>query len=171
MSDPDRTIRCLPLHTLIPSPQNVRKTPAEGAAFEQLKASIAAHGLLENLLVQPAEQDGGGADCFEVVAGGRRLAALQALAEDGALTPDHSVACHVLPRASAAAELSLVENTVRAAMHPADQVEAFARIARDGGTVAEIAARFGVSERTVEQRLRLPGGSLRSPPPAFPPPS
>ncbi len=155
MSDPDRTIRCLPLHSLIPSPQNVRKTPAEGAAFEQLKASIAAHGLLENLLVQPAEQDGGGAECFEVVAGGRRLAALQALAEDGALTPDHSVACHVLPRASAAAELSLAENTVRAAMHPADQVEAFARIARDGGTVAEIAARFGVSERTVEQRLRL----------------
>ena len=155
MSDPDRTIRCLPLHSLIPSPQNVRKTPAEGAAFEQLKASIAAHGLLENLLVQPAEQDGGDADSFEVVAGGRRLAALQALADDGALTPDHSVACHVLPRTSAAAELSLAENTVRAAMHPADQVEAFARIARDGGTVAEIAARFGVSERTVEQRLRL----------------
>ena len=44
---------------------------------------------------------------------------------------------------------------MRAAMHPADQVEAFARIAGDGGTVAEIAARFGVSERTVEQRLRL----------------
>ncbi len=34
-------------------------------------------------------------------------------------------------------------------------MEAFAAIARDGGTVAEIAARFGVSERTVEQRLRL----------------
>ena len=54
-----------------------------------------------------------------------------------------------------AAELSLAENTVRAAMHPADQVEAFAKLAQAGGTVAEIAARFGVSERTVEQRLRL----------------
>ena len=155
MSDTDRTIRCIPLHSLIPSPQNVRKTPAEGSAFEQLKASIAAHGLLENLLVQLAEQDDDGDGRYEVVAGGRRLAALQALADEGALQPDYPVACHILPRASAAAELSLVENTVRAAMHPADQVEAFAQLARDGGTVAEIAARFGVSERTVEQRLRL----------------
>ena len=157
MSDSDRTIRCIPLHSLVPSPHNVRKTPAEGSAFEQLKASIVAHGLLENLLVQPAEQDDDGtaAGHYEVVAGARRLAALQALADQGALQPDHPVACNVLPRASAAVELSLVENTVRAVMHPADQVEAFAQLAWDGATVAEIAARFGVSERTVEQRLRL----------------
>ena len=38
---------------------------------------------------------------------------------------------------------------------PADQVEAFAKLAGDGATVSEIAARFGVSERTVERRLRL----------------
>ncbi len=155
MSHSERTIRCIPLHSLILSPANVRKTPAEGSAFEQLKTSIAAHGLLENLLVRPAEPDAEDTGRYEVVAGGRRLAALQALADDGALPPNHPVACHVLPPASAATELSLVENTVRAAMHPADQVEAFARIAHDGGTVAEIAARFGVSERTVEQRLRL----------------
>ena len=155
MSDSERTIRCLPLHSLIPSPQNVRKTPAEGAAFEQLKASIAAHGLLENLLVQPAKGNGEADARHEVVAGARRLAALQVLAEDGAIPADHPVPCHVVANGDNASELSLVENTVRAAMHPADQVEAFAKIARDGGTVAEIAARFGVSERTVEQRLRL----------------
>ena len=155
MSDSERTIRCLPLHTLIPSPLNVRKTPAEGAAFEQLKASIAAHGLLENLLVQPAKGNGEADARHEVVAGARRLAALRVLAEDGAIPADHPVPCHVVSNGDNAVELSLVENTVRAAMHPADQVEAFAEIARDGGTVAEIAARFGVSERTVEQRLRL----------------
>ena len=155
MSDSHRTIRCLPLNSLIPSPRNVRKTPAEGAAFEQLKASIAAHGLLENLLVQPAQGHGEADGRHEVVAGGRRLAALRALAEDGAIALDHPVPCHVVANGDNAVELSLVENTVRAAMHPADQVEAFAEIARDGGTVAEIAARFGVSERTVEQRLRL----------------
>ena len=44
---------------------------------------------------------------------------------------------------------------VRAAMHPADQVEAFRRLADAGSTAAAIAARFGVSERTVEKRLRL----------------
>ena len=155
MTDTERTIRCIALHSLVPSPENVRKTPPEGAAFDQLKASIAAHGLLKNLLVRPQAADTEGETRYEVVAGARRLAALQALADEGALAPDHPVACHVVTDADNAAELSLVENTVRAAMHPADQVEAFAKLAGDGGTVAEIAARFGVSERTVEQRLRL----------------
>ena len=54
-----------------------------------------------------------------------------------------------------AGELSLAENVVRIAMHPADQVAAFAGLAASGATVAAIAARFGISERTVEQRLRL----------------
>ena len=40
-------------------------------------------------------------------------------------------------------------------MHPADQVQAFGALADAGTTVADIAARFGVAERTVEQRLRL----------------
>ena len=40
-------------------------------------------------------------------------------------------------------------------MHPADQVQAFGTLADAGASVADIAARFGVSERTVEQRLRL----------------
>ena len=52
-------------------------------------------------------------------------------------------------------EVSLAENMVRAAMHPADQVEAFRRLADAGSTAAAIAARFGVSERTVEKRLHL----------------
>ena len=155
MSDSERVIRCIALHFLVPSPENARKTPAEGAAFAQLKASIAAHGLLENLLVRPQPPKADGEIRYEVIAGGRRLAALQALADEGAVAPDRPVPCHVVTNEDNAAELSLAENTVRAAMHPADQVEAFARIARDGGTVAEIAARFGVSERTVEQRLRL----------------
>ena len=155
MTDTERTIRCIALTSLVPSPENVRKTPAEGAAFDQLKASIAAHGLLENLLVRPQAAGTDGETRYEVVAGGRRLAALRSLADDGAIATDHPVPCHVVADDDNAAELSLVENTVRAAMHPADQVEAFARIAGDGGTVAEIAARFGVSERTVEQRLRL----------------
>ena len=155
MTDTERTIRCIALTSLVPSPENVRKTPAEGSAFDQLKASIAAHGLLENLLVRPWAGDAEAENRYEVIAGARRLAALQSLADDGAVTPDHPVPCHVVTDEDNAAELSLVENTVRAAMHPADQVEAFAKLARDGGTVAEIAARFGVSERTVEQRLRL----------------
>ncbi len=155
MIDTERTLRYLPLDRLVPPMEKVRKTPTEGAAFEQLKASIAAHGLLENLLVRPIEKDDSGAGRHEVVSGGRRLEVLQALSGEGAIAQDHPVACHVLPVDSAVAELCLAENTVRAAMHPADQFEAFARQVDAGATVPGIAARFSVSRRTVEQWLRL----------------
>ena len=45
-------IRNIPLSQLELSPDNVRKTPADASAFAELKASIAAHGLLENLIVR-----------------------------------------------------------------------------------------------------------------------
>src|SRR3546814_15101944 len=40
-------------------------------------------------------------------------------------------------------------------MHPADQFEAFAALVDAGETVPAIAARFGVSEKLVRQRLKL----------------
>ena len=44
-------IREIPLSCLALAPENVRKTPANEFAEAELKASIAAHGLLENLTV------------------------------------------------------------------------------------------------------------------------
>ena len=155
MPDPERDIRDIPLSQLELSPGNVRKTPADASAFTELKASIAAHGLLENLI---AHSIGPGTDSvtrYAVIAGGRRLAAMQALAAEGVLDEDHPVPCSMIGSIVAAEEVSLAENSVRAAMHPADQVEAFRRLADAGSTAAAIAARFGVSERTVEKRLRL----------------
>ena len=155
MHDPESDIRDIPLSQLELSPGNVRKTPADASAFTELKASIAAHGLLENLITRSM---GPVTDCvarYAVIAGGRRLAAMQALAAEGALEEDHPVPCRMIGGIVAAEEVSLAENSVRAAMHPADQVEAFCRLADAGSTAAAIAARFGVSERTVEKRLRL----------------
>jgi ParB family chromosome partitioning protein len=40
-------------------------------------------------------------------------------------------------------------------MHPADQFEAFRTLVDDGSSVADIAARFGMAEKAVKQRLRL----------------
>ena len=54
-----------------------------------------------------------------------------------------------------ASELSRAENIVRIAMHPADQVIGFTKLANAGLSVAAIAARFGTSERLVEHRLCL----------------
>ena len=146
-------IREVPLSRLALAPENVRKTPADPIAEAEMKASIAAHGLLENLVVRmdgPAD-----AGAYAVVAGGRRLAAMKALAEDGTIDADHPVPCLVAADPDMAGELSLAENIVRIAMHPADQVIAFTKLADAGLSVAAIAARFGTSERLVEQRLRL----------------
>ncbi|MDE0356019.1 MAG: ParB N-terminal domain-containing protein [Deltaproteobacteria bacterium] len=144
-------IRPIALDLLSVAPENVRKTPPDAAAEAELKASIAAHGLLKNLVVRSDGPDGG----YAVVAGGRRLAALKALAADGVLDAAHPVPCLVVDGDAPSAELSLAENVVRIAMHPADQVAAFRDLAESGSTVSSIAARFGISERLVEQRLRL----------------
>ena len=151
---PEPLIREIPLSCLALAPENVRKTPPDEAADAQLIASIKAHGLLENLVARADDPAEDGAERYAVVAGGRRLAALKALAGDGTLDADHPVPCKIAANGNAG-ELSLAENVVRIAMHPADQVVAFSQLAKSGATVAAIAARFGVTERLVEQRLRL----------------
>ena len=151
---PEPAIREVPLSRLALAPENVRKTPPDEAADAQLVASIKAHGLLENLVVRPDEPAADGAERFAVVAGGRRLAALVALVKEGSFNALHPVPCKIAANGDAG-ELSLAENVIRIAMHPADQVVAFSRLAKSGATVAAIAARFGVTERLVEQRLRL----------------
>src|SRR6185437_4780681 len=50
--DHTMNIQMIPLNRLIPSPANVRKT-GTGMGVEELAASIAAHGLLQNLQVRP----------------------------------------------------------------------------------------------------------------------
>ncbi|MYJ71760.1 MAG: ParB/RepB/Spo0J family partition protein [Rhodospirillaceae bacterium] len=148
-------IREIPLSRLALAPENVRKTPPDARADTELKASIAALSLLENLVVRADEPDEDGTERYAVVAGGRRLKAMQALVEDEALDPDHPVPCQVRSGDAQPGEVSLAENVMRVPMHPADQVVAFSELARAGQSVAAIAARFGASERIVEQRLRL----------------
>ena len=147
-------IREIPLSRLALAPENVRKTPPDPQADAELKASIAAIGLLENLVVRAEEPTEDG-DRYAVVAGGRRLKAMLELAADGVIDAAHPVPCQIRSGDVEPAELSLAENVVRIAMHPADQVVAFSKLVRAGQPVSSIAARFGVSERMVEQRLRL----------------
>ncbi len=144
-------IRSIPLDRLYVALENVRKTPPDAVAEAELKASIANHGLLENLVVRSEGLE----RAYAVVAGGRRLAALKALAADGVLDTGHPVPCLVVDGNASSSELSLAENVIRIAMHPADQVIAFTKLTESGVTAAAIAARFGTSERLVEQRLRL----------------
>jgi ParB family chromosome partitioning protein len=70
----------IPLTKLALSLVNARRTGA-GIGLEELAASIAAHGLLQNLQVRSV-LDGEGQETsrYEVVAGARRLAAMKLLA-------------------------------------------------------------------------------------------
>lgn len=143
------TIQAIPLNKLIPSKANVRRTDS-GAGIEELANSIATHGLRQNLNVKLGE---GGK--FEVVAGGRRFRALKLLAKQGAIAKNAEVPCNVLAEEDDAGEISLVENTMRVAMHPDDQFEAFRQMVDAGKGVEEVAARFGVTPSVVERRLKL----------------
>ena len=135
---------------LVPSPRNVRKS-SDVLADLQLRADIAARGLLQNLVVRKGKRGK-----FEVEAGGRRLAALQALAEEGALPDTHEVTCLVIEgEESEVREASLAENFQRLAMNPADEAQAFASIIEAGATPEDVARRFGLTVRFVEGRLRL----------------
>ncbi len=147
-------LRAIPLACLVLAPENVRSTPPSPADQAQLAASIKAHGLLESLVVRRENDATDAADLFAVIAGSRRLTALNLLAEDGTISATHPVPCQVVSNENTA-ELSLAENVMRIPMHPADQVVAFKALADTGSTSSAIAARFGVTERLVEQRLRL----------------
>lgn len=144
------THQSIPLSKLVPWPGNVRKTEGAGTALAELAASIAAHGLLQPLVVR--EQKRGR---YAVIAGSRRFAALKSIAEQGGLSADHLVPCSLLPSSVNALEASLAENILREAMHPADQFEAFRDLIDSGASVPDIAARFGIAESTVQKRLRL----------------
>ncbi len=144
------TPAALPLSALELSPQNMRKTPAQG--IEELAALIASQGLLQPLCVTNIEASSPAR--YAVVAGGRRLRALQLLAERGTLAADAPVDCRVF-RTERAAEVTLAENSARQAMHPADQCEAFKALADAGQPIEVIAQRFGVTALTVQRRLRL----------------
>jgi len=142
-------IRSIPLNKLVQSPRNVRRL-GDPAADAELKASVAAHGLLQNLVVRPAARGR-----FEVDAGERRRRAMLALAEDKILPRDHEVTCLVLDDPETAAEASLAENFHRLAMNPADEAQAFASLVERGASPEEVARRFGLTVRFVEGRLRL----------------
>lgn len=139
----------VPLSKLTAWSGNVRKTGVSDG-IDELTASIAAHGILQSLVVQPGKRGK-----YRIIAGQRRFIALNTLAAVGKLAKDYPVPCVLAEGTADATELSLAENTVRAPMHPADQFEAFKTLNDTGASAADIAARFGISELAVTQRLKL----------------
>lgn len=155
-ADPSKNLILVPLSRLVsrPTGRNVRKTPR--MSIPELAASIQRVGLLQNLIVT-ATADG---ERYEVVAGGRRLAALKLLAKKHRISKEWEVPC-LLVADGTARTASLTENVQREAMHPADQFEAFAALVAEGRPIEDIAADFSVTPLVVQRRLKLANVSPR----------
>ncbi|AOI33000.1 MULTISPECIES: ParB/RepB/Spo0J family partition protein [Gammaproteobacteria] len=155
-ADPTKNLILVPLSRLVlrPTGRNVRKTPR--MSIPELAASIQRVGLLQNLIVI-ASADG---EHYEVVAGGRRLAALKLLAKKHRISKEWEVPCLQVADGTARTA-SLTENVQREAMHPADQFEAFAALVAEGRPIEDIAADFSVTPLVVQRRLKLANVSPR----------
>ncbi|PII39431.1 plasmid stablization protein ParB, partial [Sinorhizobium meliloti CCBAU 01290] len=146
----------IPLDKLKKSPRNARKTPHSTETIETYAASIAAKGILQNLVVEPEiDPDGEPTGFYFVTIGEGRRQAQLLRAKRKEIDKSEPIRC-VIDTANDAFEISLDENVSRTDLLPADQFEAFRELAENRGWGAEeIAARFGVTAHVVKQRLRL----------------
>jgi len=138
--------RDLPLSQLNESKTNPRRV-FEESALKELAASIRSQGVLSPLLVRPLTENG-----FEIVAGARRYRAAQ-MAES-ATVPVRIV--HLSDAESLAAQL--VENLIRAEIHPMEEAEGFARLLaleEPKYSIEQIAARVGKQPSFVASRMKL----------------
>lgn len=143
----------VPLSDLYIHPFNTRTTPPDDE-IEALADSIDQMGLLQNLsgYDDGAWQEGG----IGIVAGGRRLRALQKLvARSGGERSGVTVPVLITTDKDTARLWASAENAARQPLHPADEVCAYARMSDAGSQPAMIAKAFAVTERHVRQRLTL----------------
>lgn len=91
----------VPLDSLIKSPLNVRTVPYSAESVSELADSIKGVGLLQNLVVHALP-----GDRYGVAAGGRRLAALNMLAERDIIPADWPVRVKIIPQELATARIN-----------------------------------------------------------------
>lgn len=143
----------IPFSKLRLSPANARKSFSE-AGVQALAISIDAYGLLQPIIVSPAQDK---KSIFYVHAGGRRWRAIAKLIENGQLAKNATVDARVCndETAALAEEISLAENLIREAMSPADECRGYRAALDKGETEEDVARRLGVTIRHIQGRLRL----------------
>ncbi|CUS45792.1 ParB/RepB/Spo0J family partition protein [Sphingomonas sp. AR_OL41] len=142
----------VPASKLTKSPTNVRKS-TDPVADAQLEANIAEKGIIQNLIGVPVARKKGQ---YRITAGGRRLDAVHRLIDKAVFDADYLVPVLPLADPKDAIEISLAENFFRLAMNPAEACRAFQDVIEtEGKTPADVAKRFGVTEKFVHGRLRL----------------
>lgn len=148
----------VPFDNLVLSAANVRNI-YDQARITLLAESIARVGLLQGLGVRAQlNDDGTETGLYEVIYGGRRFRALTQLVQAERLAADHPISC--VPAAEGnAADISLVENAEREALHPLDEFRAFKAMIDAGGQIEETAAAYRVTPTYVKQRMRMASAS------------
>jgi ParB family chromosome partitioning protein len=140
----------IPLDRLSVSPANMR-AKQKAPDLTNILPSVRARGVLVPLLVRP----NGGPDDYEIVAGRRRFFAAKAVAEEGGQSGP--LPCGIIEAGddAAALEASLIENFARLDPGEVTQWETFTRLVKEGRSVEDIAATFGVTARLVRRILAL----------------
>ena len=147
--EPGGRLRDLPIDSLVPNPEQPRKS-FQPAALDELANSIRNAGVLQPIVVRIR------GDQYEILVGERRWrAARQAgLAHVPAIVREATDA--------EALELALIENLLREDLNPLEQADAYHRLmAQFGWTQEELARRVGKDRSSIANSLRL----RRLPPP------
>lgn len=149
------TMQQIELSNIQISQANPRKL-FDDQKIDELAASIEQDGLIQNLVVHPAEGKDGK---FFVIAGERRLRALRKLADEGKIEQDFTVPVELRDNLSKEEVLRLatVENVLREDLTPLEEAAAFAKLVKMGDSLEEIAAQTGLTKRTIKQRVALNG--------------
>ncbi len=135
----------LPTDAISPNPWQPR-SHMDRQHLEELVASIRTHGIVQPLIVTPAEKQG----AYHLIAGERRWRA----AQRAGLATVPAIVKEASPQSML--ELALVENIVRADLNPLEEAEAFKQLIEEFGiSQAELAGRVGRSRVAVSNTLRL----------------
>ncbi len=130
---------------ILPNPRQPRRTRND-AELQNLADSIQEHGVLQPLVVLPANADGS----HELIAGERRLEA----ARLAGLTSVPVIVRIADERQQL--ELALIENLQREDLNPLEVAEGYRQLAEDFGlSHEEIAEQMGKSRTAVSNTLRL----------------
>ena len=134
----------VPIDTIVPNPYQPRKN-FDDAALEDLSASIAQYGVLQPLLVSPAENGR-----YMLIAGERRLRAskMAKLAEVPVIISEYT--------SQQIAEIALIENLQREDLHYLEEAEGYEKLMNQFHITQEaMAARVGKKQSTIANKLRL----------------
>lgn len=157
-TDISAAVRAVPLAQLYLHDMNPRQNGSEEDTAA-MAASIAVNGLMQNLMgFADPERPGE----IGIVAGGRRLRGLQRIGDGGAGVPAAPIDTAAIPvrvtdDAFLARSWAGAEAATQVALHPADEIRAYAAMADQGNSHEMIARAFAQTEAHVRRRLALAG--------------